>query len=90
MNKGDHYLYSTGSGSYSAIGNKPFSILIGDPVTHGIMGYFAADDSFSGVAKEFYSYVSSDQDVIMFAYSGGVTEIVVEEWDGTAWVFLEN
>jgi hypothetical protein len=88
MNKGDHYFYHGITGVYYAIGNQPFSILIGDPVTLYVLGYFVANDSYYGVAKEFYTYVSSDQDVIVFSYKSGTTDVTVEEWDGMAWVSL--
>ena len=88
MDAGDHYTYSPGSGVYYAIGDKPFSILIGDPVTKYVHGYFAANDSYYGVATEFYTYSSSDQDVITFAYKNGITEVNVEEWSGSSWTTL--
>jgi hypothetical protein len=88
LNRGEHYFYHPGAGVFYAIGNQAFSVLVGDPVTHSVMGYFAADDSYYGVAKEFYTYVVADQQVIVFAYSSGTTDVTVEEWDGTAWVPL--
>jgi hypothetical protein len=90
LDKGKAYLSQPGKGVYRAVGDKPFSVLMGDPVSASIMGYFAADDSFRGVAKEFYSYVASDQDVIVFAYSKGATDVTVTEWNGQAWVPLSQ
>ncbi len=85
LNRGEHYFHHVGQGVYYAVGNQPFSVLIGDPVTNYVMGYFAANDSYYGVAKEFYTYVSADQDVIVFAYESGTTDVTVEEWTGAVW-----
>src|SRR4030042_1420493 len=90
LNMGGSYFFHPGEGIYHAVGDKPFSILLGDPVSARIMGYFAADDSFRGVSNEFYSYVAEDQDVIVFAYNKGTTDVTVTEWDGKAWVPLSQ
>jgi len=90
LDKGEHYFYHPGVGVYYAIGNKAFSVLIGDPITNNVVGYFAANASYYGVANEFYTYVSSDQDVIAFAYKSGTTNVTVEEWDGSMWVALST
>ena len=90
LDEGEHYFYHFDAGVYSAVGNKPFSVLIGDPIANGAQGYFAADDSYYGVANEFYTYVSSDQDVITFAYKSGTTSVTVEEWDGDMWISLSS
>ena len=90
LNMGGSYFFHPGEGVYHAVGDKPFSILMGDPVSARIMGYFAADDSFRGVSNEFYSYVAEDQDVIVFAYNKGTTDVTVTEWNGKAWVPLSQ
>jgi len=90
LDEGEHYFQHFAAGVYSAVGNKPFSILIGDPITNNVSGYFAANDSYHGVANEFYTYVSSDQDVITFAYKSGTTSVTVEEWDGDMWIPLST
>ena len=74
LDRGEHYFYHPGAGVFYAIGNQAFSVLVGDPVTNYVMGYFAANDSYYGVAKEFYTYVAADQQVITFAYSSGTTD----------------
>jgi hypothetical protein len=88
MNTGDHFYYHPGAGVYYAIGNKPFSLLMGDPITNYVCGYFSANDSYYGVANEFYTWTAEDQDVIVFAYNSGDTVVNAEEWDGMAWVPL--
>lgn len=90
LNRGDHYFYSVAMGVYYAIGNQPYSVLIGDPVTSYVMGYFAANDFYKGVAEEFYTYTAQDQDVIVFAYESGITGVTAEEWNGVAWVPLSS
>lgn len=90
LDKGEHYFYHPGAGVYYAIGNKPYSLLMGDPITNYVVGYFTSNDSYYGVAKEFYTYTARDQDVIVFAYSSGTTNVTVEEWDGVAWVPLSS
>jgi hypothetical protein len=90
LDKGGHYFYHTSAGVYYAIGDKPYSVLIGDPVTNYVMGFFAANDFYQGVAKEFYTYACIDQDVIVFAYKSGTTDVTVEEWNGAAWVALSS
>ncbi|MHA2248461.1 MAG: vWA domain-containing protein [Candidatus Hodarchaeales archaeon] len=92
LDKGEHYYYHPGEGVYSIIGNQPYSLLTGDPISNYICGYFAADDSYRGVANEFYTYTSSDQDVIVFAYSSGTTNVDVEYWDdiSSSWVSLAS
>jgi len=90
LDAGDHYFFHDQPGVYYAVGNKPYSILIGDPITTYVNGYFAANTSYYGVAKEFYTYTSSDHDVIVFAYNNGTTEVTVEEWDGMSWTALST
>ena len=90
LDKGAQYFFKPGKGVYHAVGDKPYAVLMGDPVSANIMGYFAADDSFRGVSKEFYSYVAEDQDVIVFSYGRGTTSVTVTEWSGKAWVPLSQ
>lgn len=90
MDKGDHYYYNPGEGVYRVIGDKPYSLLTGDPITNYVNGYFAANDTYRGVAEEFYTYTTDDHDVIVFAYNSGTTDVNVEEWDGSSWVSLAS
>ncbi|MEJ2250051.1 MAG: hypothetical protein P8Y70_14040 [Candidatus Lokiarchaeota archaeon] len=92
LDKGEHEYYQPGEGVYSIIGNKPYSVMTGDPINNYVCGYFSADDSYRGVANEFYTYTARDQDVIVFAYSSGITNVYAEYWDeiSDSWVYLDD
>lgn len=73
---------SPGSGIYRIEGNKSYTVLIGDPITNYVNGYFAVDEAGRGTSTKLntwmmaaFNSVSFDHFVI-FAYENG-TEFTV-------------
>ena len=68
------YSISPGQGIYTISGNKPYSVLIGDPITNYVNGYFALDQSGRGLSTKLNTWMmysgSSyyDPHFIIFAY----------------------
>jgi hypothetical protein len=64
--------YHTSQGVYSIVGNKPFTVLIGDAITNYVNGYFAFDASGLGTSTKFNTWMmftsSYDPHFIIFAY----------------------
>lgn len=66
------YVFSPGMGTYRVEGNKSFTLLIGDPVSRSVLGYYAVDESGSPLSTRLNTYmpVSSytGEHFIVFAY----------------------
>ncbi len=68
------YSITPGQGIYTISGNKPYSILIGDPITEYVNGYFALDQSGRGLSTKLNTWMmysgssTYDPHFIVFAY----------------------
>jgi hypothetical protein len=71
------YYISPGEGIYTISGNVPYSVLVGDPITEFVNGYFALDQSGRGLSTKLNTWMmesdQSDYDphFIVFAYQDG-------------------
>ncbi len=76
--------FSTSQGVYRLVGDKPFTVLIGDAITNYVNGYYAMDASGLGVSTKFntwmmYSLNSTyDPHFIVFGYQNG-TQFVIKD-----------
>ncbi len=66
------YVFSPGRGTYQIEGNKSFTVLIGDPVSRSVLGYYAVDESGSPLSTRLNTYMPvssySGEHFIIFAY----------------------
>jgi len=78
------YSISPGEGIYTISGNKPYSVLIGDPITEYVNGYFALDQSGRGLSTKLNTWMMYSADsvydphFIIFAYQDG-TQFALKE-----------
>ncbi|MEA3500441.1 MAG: CARDB domain-containing protein [Candidatus Marinimicrobia bacterium] len=70
-----YYVFSpdSGAGVYSIKGTKSFTLLIGDPVSRSVMGYFAVDESGRPLSTNLNTFMPSynhpGEHFIVFGYS---------------------
>ncbi|NLK94018.1 MAG: hypothetical protein GX275_02340 [Clostridiales bacterium] len=57
LNKGEQKIVYVNKGVYNAEANNKFAILTGDPVSNGVVGYYAMDANGYGASKEIYTFV---------------------------------
>ena len=64
---------SIGAGVYRIVGNKTYTVLVGDAITNNTNGYFAVDEAGRGVSTKLNTWMMSDRgngsDFIVFAYN---------------------
>ncbi len=60
LNENQYHVFSPGAGIYTLEGNNPFSLLVGDPVTNQVLGYFAVDQSGRPLATRLNTYLPKD------------------------------
>jgi hypothetical protein len=60
MDTGETLYEKVGEGVFSARASKPFTLLIGDPVTKDVMGYHALAVDGRPLGREFYTYQPKD------------------------------
>jgi len=81
--------FSPGAGIYRIEGNNSFSLLIGDPVSQSVMGFFAVDESGSPVSTRLNTFMPASywggEHFIVFAYNDG-TEVTVKSLTDTSTV----
>lgn len=91
LDKGEHRLIQSGiyQGVYKVTGSNKFAVLMGDPVTSGVSGYYAMDADGLGTSTEFYTYVPQEsywvgerQLFIVFGYEPN-TVVTVQAEDVT-------
>lgn len=67
-----YYNYMTGTGIYRVVCNNTFTVLVGDAITNTVNGYFAVNESGSGVSTKLNTWMMSSfgsyDDFIVFAY----------------------
>ncbi len=65
--------FNFGSGVFKIVGNKTYTVLVGDATTTGIDGYFAVDEAGRGVSTKLNTYMTRNyfggEDFIIFAYN---------------------
>lgn len=66
---------SIGAGVYKIVGNKTYTVLVGDAISSGVNGYFAIDEAGRGVSTKLNTYMTKNvwgaEDFIVFAYNDG-------------------
>ncbi len=81
LNKDEFYSFKPGKGSYRVDCNNSFTVLIGDPITRSVMGFFAVDESGSPLSTHINTFMPANdfpnEHFIVFAYHDG-TELVVK------------
>ncbi len=80
LNKDDFYTFRPGSGTYRIDCNNSFTLLIGDPISRSVMGFFAVDESGSPLSTHINTYMPAEdwgeERLVVFAYENG-TEVFV-------------
>lgn len=82
---------SVGEGVYCVYSSKPFSLLIGDPISEDVMGYYAMNDAGKGVGNEVLTYMPRDaygqEKFIVFGYyDQSLVEITDIEINEVIWI----
>ena len=81
LNSDEFHIFSPGTGVYRIEGSNSFTLLIGDPVSASILGYFAVDESGRPVSTRLNTYMPSyyygGEHFIIFGYSDN-TEFIVK------------
>ena len=64
---------SIGAGVYKIVGNKTYTVLVGDAITSTVNGFFAVDEAGRGISTKLNTWMSrqysSGDDFIVFAYN---------------------
>ncbi len=75
LNEDQFKVFPTGEGIFSVMSTKSFTMLVGDPVTSNILGYFAVDEAGSPLSTKLNTYMptyyTSGEHFIIFAYHDG-------------------
>jgi hypothetical protein len=96
LNASEHKELNPGSGVYHIEGCNPYSVLVGDAVTFGVLGFYAYDQNGKGTSTLFYTrqakLANSEPDAlnfIIFAYQDN-TQVTLSNtttgatiWSGT-------
>ncbi len=73
LNENEYYTFSPGMGDYRIEGNNSFTLLIGDPITNSVMGYYAVDESGRPLSTRLNTYMPpyswGGEHFIVFGYS---------------------
>ncbi len=70
-----YYNFTTGisAGVYRVVGNKTYTVLVGDAFSTGVNGYFAIDEAGRAISTKLNTYMTrnvySGEDFIVFAYN---------------------
>ena len=82
LNENEYHVFQLYAGVFRVEGNTSFTLLIGDPVTNGVMGYFAVDESGKPLSTRLNTYMPSynftGEYFIVFAYNDG-TEFTLKD-----------
>ncbi len=66
---------SIGAGVYRIVGNKTYTVLVGDAISTGVDGYFAIDEAGRAVSTKLNTWMTKNiwgaEDFIVFAYQDG-------------------
>jgi len=81
LNENQYHVFSPGGGIYTLEANNPFALLVGDPITNQVLGYFAVDQSGRPLATRLNTYLPKDyyggERFVIFAYEDN-TEFKIE------------
>ncbi|MEW6194867.1 MAG: CARDB domain-containing protein [Bacteroidota bacterium] len=74
LNLDTYYNFNFGSGVFRIVGNKTYTVLVGDAITSQVNGYFAVDEAGRAVSTKLNTWMSTswggaDNDFIVFAYN---------------------
>lgn len=72
LNMNEFRSLSPGEGIYGLESSNPFSLLIGDPISGSVLGYYAMDEQGNGVGSRFLTYMPErafgQERLIVFSY----------------------
>lgn len=91
LNKDEFHVFkpASGTGIYSIEGTKSFTLLIGDPVTNTVMGFFAVDESGSPLSTKLNTFMPANdwggEHFVVFAYNDN-TEYTITNLTDTSTV----
>lgn len=71
LNSDEYRVFSPGEGIYRIEGNNTYSVLIGDPISNFVLGYFAVNENGSPLSTRLNTYMPqefSTDHFIIFAY----------------------
>ena len=78
---------NSGQGIYRITGNQSFTLLVGDPVTNNIMGFYAVDQAGKPLSTHLETFMpkywSGSERFIVFAYSDGTEYTIKNLSDST-------
>jgi len=84
LNTDKYYKFNFGNGVFRIVGNKTYTVLVGDATTTGVNGYFAVDESGRALSTKLNTYMTknsfSAEDFIVFAYADN-TGFTVKDMD---------
>ena len=73
LNENEYHVFSPGTGVYRVEGNNSFTLLIGDPISNSVMGFFAVDEAGRPLSTRLNTYMTKldwgPELFILFAYS---------------------
>ncbi len=82
LNENQYHVFSTGTGVYRVECTQSFTVLVGDPVSRSVLGYFAVDESGSPISARLNTYMpdyyTSGEHFIIFAYHSA-TDFVIKD-----------
>jgi hypothetical protein len=94
LNKGEQRVITVPGGVYKVSGSKKFSVLSGDPVSSGVVGYYAMDKDGYGAGKELFTYVPmlfSNCRFVVFAFHDNTDVTVTNTSTGSViWTGILN
>lgn len=73
LNTDKYHTFNYGSGVFRIVGNKTYTVLVGDAISSTVNGFFAVDEAGRGVSTKLNTWMSkqfqsSGDDFIVFAY----------------------
>jgi hypothetical protein len=87
LDENKYYVFKPGAGIWRVEGNKSFTLLIGDPISRSVMGYYAIDESGRPVSTRLNTFMPahnySGEHFIVTAYHPG-TEFTIRDLDSGA------
>ena len=93
LNQNEYQTLSPGSGIYKVAGSEPFSLIVGDPISRGVLGYFAVNNESRPLATKLLTYMPppyfNGELFIVFSYQDN-TQVTITNlntgiplWSGT-------
>jgi hypothetical protein len=73
LNENEYHVFSPGAGIYRVEGSNSFTLLVGDPVSNWVLGYFAVDETGRPLSTRLNTYMPDNplggEYFIIFAYT---------------------